>query len=519
MRISRRRFFGAGLAGAVAVLAGTGAATSRRYPAPRVGNPFTLGVASGDPAPDSVVLWTRLAPLPLEPGGGMPEGPVTVDYELAHDEQFTRLVHRGSVTATRELAHSVHPEVFGLEPNRVYHYRFRAGDAVSAVGRTRTTPRPGQRTERLDFAFASCQAWHDGHYTAYGHLAEEDLDLVVHLGDYIYEYSAARNARGVAVPAPLHGEPFGLAAYRMQYALYKSDPLLQLAHARFPWLVTLDDHEVEDNWAGDSSVFDLEIDQVPAVFRQRRAAALQAMYEHQPLRAAQLPAGPAMRLHRRMAFGALAEFTLLDTRQYRDDQVCGDEHTAHCPDRFRADRSILGAPQRDWLLSGLATAQARWQILGNQVPMGETDADPGPGRSVSPDAWDGYVADRNTVLGRAADAGVRNLVVITGDRHENYAADLVRDFGDPESPVVATEFVGTSISSGGDGYDCGAPGAARLAANPHLRFFNSQRGYVRCTVTERLWRTDFRVVPYVSRPGAPVRTRASYVIADGALLS
>lgn len=499
---------------------GTGAVSSAKpFAAPaRLGNPFTLGVASGDPTSDGVVLWTRLAPNPLAPDGfgGMPDQPVSVDYEVAFDERFSAVAKRGTVLATRDLGHSVHPEIYGLEPDRVYYYRFRAGDTISPTGRTRTTPLPGTTKRALNFAFASCQAWNDGYYTAYEHMANEDLDLVVHLGDYIYEYGLRNNRRGVAVEQQFHGEAFDLARYRLQYAKHKSEWPLQQAHARFPWIVTMDDHEVEDNWAADISGFDLELDQIPALFRQRRAAAFQALYEHQPLRAAQTPAGPNMRLHRRIAYGSLAEFTMLDTRQYRDDQVCGDTRTRNCPERFSPDRTLLGASQRDWLLNGFSTSAARWQVLGNQAPMGQTDDDPGPAADVFTDPWDGYVADRNTVLGQAADRDVRNLVVITGDRHQNYAGDLRRDCTDPDSPIVATEFVGTSITSGGDGSDSPEEGERFLAANPDWKFFNEQRGYVRVHVNEKLWRSDFRVVPYVEKPGAPISTRASYVVEDGA---
>ncbi|WSV83354.1 alkaline phosphatase D family protein [Nocardia sp. NBC_01009] len=238
------------------------------------------------------------------------------------------------------------------------------------------------------------------------------------------------------------------------------------------------------------------------------------MYEHQPLRIEQLPAGPNMRLHRRYGFGDLAEITMLDTRQYRSRQACDGKNVADCADRLAADRTILGARQRDWLLAGFSGSTARWQIIGNQVAMSRSDYDPGPGTDLGADAWDGYVADRNTVLGAAADRGVRNLVVITGDRHHNYAADLRRDYADPESPVVASEFTGTSITSGGDGADINPTGHNLLAANPDMKFFNAQRGYVRVELDQGWWRNDFRVVPYIRRPGAPIHTRASFVVQD-----
>ncbi|MGV9822109.1 alkaline phosphatase D family protein [Nocardia xishanensis] len=518
MGLSRRQLLRFGAAGSAAVLVGASAASSGRFRTPRWSDdPFTLGVASGDPTPDGVVLWTRLAPDPLAPDGhgGMMNHPVTVDYEVADDELFRRVVVRGSAVATRELAHSVHPEINGLAPDRWYYYRFRAGSVISPVGRTRTAPPPGLPTARMRFGFASCQSWSSGYYTAYEHLAREDLDLVVHLGDYIYERAWIQGRQGLSAAPEFRDEAVDLPTYRLRYALYKAEQPLRDAHAAFPWLVTMDDHEVDNNWAADSPGLGIDIHRVPALFRRRRAAAFQAMYEHQPLRIAQLPRGSGMHLHRRYRFGDLAEITMLDTRQYRTPQACGGDVAAGCDERFDPDRTILGARQRDWLLEGFASSPARWQILGNQVGMSQTDSDPGPGLAVSTDSWDGYVADRNTVLGAAADRGVRNLVVITGDRHQNHAARLRRDFADPESPVVAAEFTGTSITSGGDGADMNDIGRRLLAANPDLAFFNAQRGYVRVELDHDMWRNDFRVVPYIRRQGAPIHTRASFVVQDG----
>jgi alkaline phosphatase D len=517
-RVSRRQLLGFGGASAAAVLLGNGVWNApSAFAAPAgTGNPFTLGVASGDPSSDGVVLWTRLAPDPLavDGAGGMPATPVRVEYEVALDERFRGVVRRGSVVAMPELGHSVHPEIHGLAPDHEYHYRFRVGGEISPAGRTRTMPVQWASPRELNFAFASCQAWQDGYFTAYDHMAAEDLDFVVHLGDYIYESGVGTNKRGVTVDPRFHTETFDLARYRLQYSLYKAEAPLQLAHARFPWIMTFDDHEVENNWADEISQVDTEPDQDPAVFRQRRAAAFQAMYENAPLRRAQMPSGPDVRIHRRLHYGRLAELTMIDTRQYRDDQPCGDGLGTGCTERFSADRTILGADQRKWLLDGFSSSAARWQILGNQAPIGQTDHDPGPGVTVWYDPWDGYVADRNRVLAAVQDRHVRNLVVITGDRHQNYAWDLKRDFDDPNSPTVASEFVGTSVTSGADGADMNDDGRKFLAANPHMKFFNAQRGYVRVNVNRERWRSDFRVLPYVTKPGAPISTRASYVVED-----
>lgn len=517
--LTRRAFLGCSGAGA-AVLLGTGSVNaSEAFAAsrPRL-NPFTLGVASGDPRHDGIVLWTRLAPEPFLPdgSGGMSARAVTVSYAVATDERFQHVVRRGHAIATATLGHSVHPEITGLEPDRIYWYRFRVGRHLSPVGRTRTAPQPGSSPRKLVFAFASCQSWSDGYYTAYDHLADEDLDLVVHLGDYIYEYGLKDNQRGVQLPAAFDSEAFDLARYRLQYALYKSEGPLQAAHANFPWIHTVDDHEVENNYAGDISEADQESDQDPEVFLRRRAAAFQAMYENLPMRHRQLPRGPAARLHRRIRYGRLADFTMLDTRQYRSDQPCGDGKSATCDARFDPDQTLLGGKQKRWLVNGFSRSPARWQVLGNQAPMGQTDLSASPDRTlVYLDPWDGYVAERNEVLAQAAERGVRNLVVITGDRHENYAQNLKRDYASPSSPIVGTEFVGTSITSGGDGADLTHRGIRLLRANPEMRFFNDQRGYVRVTVTPKRWQTDFRVVSHVTTPGAKIHTRASFVVEDG----
>ncbi|MEW2359467.1 alkaline phosphatase D family protein [Spirillospora sp. NPDC029432] len=522
-RVSRRRFIGAGGAGAAAVMLGTGAlgsSAAHAYTLRRSGL-FTLGVASGDPSPDGFVIWTRLAPEPFAADGkaGMPGRRIRVEYEVAADERFRRIVRRGSAVAAPELGHSVHPEIAGLAPGREYFYRFRAAGEISPAGRTRTMPAASSLPRDLTFAVASCQAWQDGHFTAYDHMAAEDLDLIVHLGDYIYEYEiTANNRRGVPVPPQFGTETFDLARYRLQYSLYKAEAPLQRAHALFPFVHTLDDHEVVNDWADDTVIMGRHPNPDPAEFARRKAAAFQAFYENLPLRRSQLPSGPDIRLHRRLSYGRLADFTMLDTRGHRDIQACsygnGTGRTRDCDERLDAARTVLGDQQRRWLLDGFRTSRARWQILGNQMPMGETDWDPGPGKDVWVDPWDGYAGERNRVLAAAHEHGVRNLVVFSGDRHQNYAVDLKRDYDDADSPTVGSEFVGTSLTSGGDGADIDDLGRTFLSANPHMRFFNAQRGYLSVNVDRRRLRTDFRVLPYVTRPGAPVSTRASFVAED-----
>jgi alkaline phosphatase D len=468
-------------------------------------DPFSLGVASGDPWADSVVLWTRLAPDPLN-GGGMPPRGAEVQWEVASDEQMRKIVARGKTVARPELGHSVHVEVFGLEPARSYWYRFTAGDAASPIGRTRAAPALDARPERLALAFASCQHYETGFYTAYKHMLAEDLDLVVFLGDYIYEGAAQARVRAHNGP-----EIKTLADYRNRYGLYKSDTELQKAHAAWPWIVTWDDHEVENNYAGE---FD-ENNSSPKDFLRRRAHAYQAYYEHMPLRPSAFRRGPSMELYRRLRFGSLLEMNVLDTRQYRSDQPCGDGTKLLCADALSPKATMMGRRQEQWLFRGLEQSRSQWNVIAQQVMLAPLDAAAGPEKKFSMDKWTGYIESRNRLTGFLQRRRPSNPVVLTGDIHSNWVADLKGDFEKQDSPVVGTEFVGTSITSGGDGADTQAATARRLAENPHIKFFNGQRGYVRCVVTPDRWQTEYRVLDAVTREDGAVSTRASFAVENG----
>lgn len=468
-------------------------------------DPFALGIASGDPAPDGFVIWTRLAPDPLH-GGGMPPQPVKVGWEVAGDESFHQVVARGEALALPDLAHAVHVEVGGLVPRRDYFYRFTAGGERSPAGHARTAPARDDLASRLAFGVASCQSYQSGYFTALRHMADEDLDAVLHLGDYVYE-SGHWGRNPVRPQGP---EVMTLPEYRNRYALYKSDPDLLAAHARHAFVVTWDDHEVENNYAA-SLPWD---DTPPEKFLQRRAAAYQAFYEHLPLRRSSMPRGPNLRLYRRLSYGATAELHVLDTRQYRSDQPCGDGVAKRCEDAFDPKATLLGAEQKAWLLEGLHRSTARFDILLNQVPFGQIDNDAGPDAKYDADKWDGYLVERRNLCEAFARKG-KGPVIITGDMHSHAALDLKADFDDERSPVVGTEFVATSISSAGDGDDLPSWGESVLKANPHVRFFNGQRGYLRCTLTKERLTTDFRVLEYVKEPGSPVRTRATFVVEAG----
>nr|MDT0658817.1 alkaline phosphatase D family protein [Micromonospora sp. DSM 115978] len=487
----------------------TGVAATRPLPA----DPFTLGVASGDPDHDGFALWTRLAPQPLaEDGlGGMPSRPVPVRWELAADERFRHVVRRGTAVARPESAHSVHVELDGLPAGREYFYRFRAERFASPVGRTRTAPAPWSMGGTLTMAFASCSQFEHGYFTAYRRLAEADPDLVLHLGDYQYEYTKGSYVAPGGNPRDHEGpETVTLANYRQRHAQYKTDPDLRAAHAAAPWLVVWDDHELDNNWAD-------EVPERPDVpqpnFLDRRAAAFQAYYENMPLRRTSVPRGIDMQLYRRVRWGRLATFHLLDTRQYRDDQACGDGYR-DCAAAADPARSITGAEQERWLLDGFRRSDARWDVLGQQVFFAQRDNNAGPATVTSMDAWDGYVASRERITRGWLDAGVRNPVVLTGDVHAHWASDLKLDYADPTGRTVGSELVCSSITSGGNGADSDPTSHPFLAINPHLRFYNNQRGYVLTRITAGQFAADFEVVPYVNTPGAPAHTRASFVVED-----
>ena len=469
-------------------------------------DPFALGVASGEPAPDGMVLWTKLAPRPLEPAGGMSPAPVAVRWEVAHDAGFRRVAARGAALAVAEAGHSVHVEVAGLRPGRDYFYRFTAAGHASPIGRTRTAPPPGASVDRLRFAFASCQKFESGYYGAYRHLVEDDPDLVLFLGDYIYE-QAATNAGVRRHPG---AEPVDLAGYRLRYGAYKSDPELRAAHACAPWMVIWDDHEVENDYGGDQDQPETD----PVSFLRRRAAAYQAYYEHMPLRRSSLPVGPQMQLYRSLDWGRLAQFQLVDTRQHRPRRTCealaDGKSIPDCPERTDPARSLLGAPQERWLMDTLAGSQARWNLLTQQYVMGELERIAPTGeRRYSNDGWGGYAQTRGRILQQWRDAKVANPIALGGDIHTFIAGDLGLERGRP----IGSEFVGGAISS------LGAENAAmaRLAANnPHIKFTEGEtRGYGRVDLSRSECRVTFRGLESALVPRSPIRDLARFTVEAG----
>lgn len=486
-------------------------------------SPFGLGVASGSPATDSVVLWTRLVQDAAQ-GEALPLAtPVTVRWEVAADEGFARMVRTGQSTALPELGHAVHAEVQGLEPDRPYFYRFMLGgtgqDWVSPTGRTRTLPWVDAPLARLRLAYASCQRWEHGYYSAWRHLVADQPDHVLFLGDYIYEYPTA----GRAVRVPPGGWVTTLEQYRQRYAVHKSDPDLQSAHAACPWWVTWDDHEVHNDYAGL-----MPGDSGPPVadFAARRAAAYQVFYEHMPLRASVLQralqglsTGAEMRIYGSARFGQLATLHLLDTRQYRDAQVCSRDgkpgsstvDPTQCAVWDDPRRSLLGTAQEEWLRQSLGKTDTAWNLLGQQTLLGPRDFRPGPGRLLWNDGWDGYSAARSRLVQSLRQPSVRNPVVLGGDVHENWVGHVKADYERPASANVGVEFCGTSITSRTSSTN--AKVAERLAKNPHFVFSEAEsRGYGIAEFTPGQLVTTLRVVDDVTKRDSGVRTLARFAV-------
>jgi alkaline phosphatase D len=480
--------------------------------------PFSLGIASGSPLPTAVILWTRLLADPLN-AGSMPPVALTVRWEVAEDESFRQIAAKGTAVATPELAHSVHVDARGLKPGRWYWYRFMLGDAVSPVGRTRTAPAPGAMPELLKLAVASCQHWEFGSYAAHRHIVAAEPDLVAFLGDYIYEWGPYQ-LRHPDKPVRIN-ESTTLEGYRARYAQYKSDPDLQDAHRAAPWIMTWDDHEVSNDYAG------LRDERLSSDFARRRAAAYQAFYEHMPLRLPDPRKAGSVRMYQRYDWGRLARFHVLDDRQYRTPQACpkpgrGGSNVINaraCAELRDPARTMLGTEQEAWLAEGLATSKARWNILAQQTLMAQMTyapiVTPEDGRFWT-DGWDGYPAARRRLLNALAKNEVSNPLVLGGDVHTFYAAELRADFSKPSSkdnPVMATEFCGTSVTSNSRPQ---ARTAEHLPRNPHIKYGRSdKRGYMLLEVTPKGTTARFMGLDNVHDPKSGVEELAVFKVADG----
>jgi alkaline phosphatase D len=482
---------------------------------PVTSDPFSLGVASGDPLADSVILWTRL--LPAEP---LPDTDIAVEWDVASDPEMTDIVANGSASAIAALGHSVHVDVRGLEPDTEYHYRFRVGDFESTPARTHTFAAAGTTPEQFRFAFSSCQNWEQGYYAAYRDLVEQGgIDAFLFLGDYIYEYESGGYAdeRGRTTDQDFECET--VEQYRQRYALYQSDPLLQAAHALVPWIITWDDHEVDNDYAAASSEEDAE----RQAFLARRAAGYQVWYEHMPVRL-DPPSGPDYPIYRSFAHGDLLRFHVLDTRQYRADQqrgapfveVIGDAVQVRDDElAFSPEQTMLGEQQQQWLIDGVASSTAIWDVLAQQVFMfgGNAGGDP---PVVVVDTWDGYAGARQELLEAIAPAA-DNLIVLTGDFHSAAVADLRADPFDLTLPIIGSEFMASSISSSffDDDEVVTELVEAALAGNPQLKWFDTRRGYTLCEVTPDRWHATFRAVDDQYDEASPVATITSWEVRAG----
>lgn len=499
---SRREVLRAGGLGAATLALGISApATAGAAPPPSDAS-FGLGVASGSPRSDSMVMWTRLTRDPLAPDGhaGMPRRNYGVHWEVATDPELRHVVRRGHALAQPELAHAVHPKVTGLRPGTAYFYRFRSGETTSTVGRFRTLPAAPAVPDRFTVGVVSCQAWYHGHFTAHRHLAAEpDLDLVVFGGDYVYEYGITEAnlwRQGVSVAPEHEAEVQTLEQYRLRYALTKSDPHLQALHARVPAVAIWDDHEVQNNYVGGRSAYGLPDE----IFAHRVAVAYRAFYEHLPVDVEALPDGPGSDITTGFDVGHLARFSLLDTRQHRDPLPTTAEEQAD------PSRTMLGSAQERWVQERLVDSPAVWNVVASGVVLLAVTED-------RTDQWDGYPAARARLLDAMSRSS--NVVVLSGDIHHAVAGELRADWGDPDAGNVGVELVCTSVASDGDG----APTddyAPDWLQHDYVRLYDGRRGYLTVTLTPEEMTSTFVCVPWVEADDtAPREVLARFVTPAG----
>ncbi|MEV7989382.1 alkaline phosphatase D family protein [Micromonospora sp. NPDC085948] len=517
----------AGASAGTAALAGVTLAGGA--PAHAADGAFQHGVASGDPLPDGVLLWTRLTPTAeAQPGSGL--GPeVGVTWQVAADPDFTTVVAVGTQHTGPASDHTVKVVVDGLAQATTYWYRFGHNGGWSPAGRTMTAPPVEAEIDRLRLGVVSCANWEAGFFAAYRHLAERgDLNLVVHLGDYLYEYGSGEFDAGGTVVRPVRPahEVLTLADYRIRHALYKTDPDLQALHAAVPWVITWDDHEVaNDQWSGGAE------NHTPGTegpFADRLAAARQAYLEWMPVRV-----GVNGAIYRRLRFGRLAELSMLDLRTYRSQQASGT--AVDDP-----GRTITGDTQMSWLKAGLATSSARWKLVGNPVmiarvdvgalpawllgPLGALLGIPQNGAALNTDQWDGYNADRNELVDYVRATGTRDVVFLTGDIHTSWANEVTTRSTGPNNPAAA-EFVVPSVTSDNVNDFLGLPAGNALSAlgagllrstNPHVRWTELDgHGYGVLEVTRERCRMDWYHLADRTRAASTSRWVAGWSVGAG----
>ncbi len=475
-------------------------------------DPFALGVASSIAGTGALTLWTRLAPKPREPDGGLPPKPIEVRWELAEDERFARVVRSGTVPAEPAHAHSVHVAVDGLRDGASWFYRFMAGDATSPVGRTRTPPAADADVARLRIALASCQHYEQGAFAVQREITgRDDIDFVLFVGDYIYESTNPRyrvRAHEGPVPTTLDG-------YRARHAHYKLDADLRAAHVAHPWQLMWDDHEVENDYAGERGPMTDDA----AAFIGRRAAAYKAYFEHLPVAPSRAPSGASMRMHDRLAWGRLADLWLLDARQYRSPQACtvpgrGGMPLYECDGFADASRSVFGREQERWLYEGLGGSKRRWKLIAQASQLSPSGVVTPLGRSLYSDSWDGYGPARERLLGAIGEHRLDNVMFLGGDVHRHLAANLRLRTGDARSPVVAREFVTSSLTTRGISETLTE---AMRRDNPDIVHARSdERGYALIDIRVDRVACEFRATRFPVAADAKLHRQAAFVAEAGA---
>lgn len=533
---NRRQF----LVGSFGIAAGMGVLGSGVLSAPApasVNRPFVHGVASGDPLPDAVLLWTRVTPVPNAlPGSGKGVA-VTVRWEVALDAAFDPVLRSGEVRTDPRRDHTVKVDATGLEPATSYFYRFSFGTEHSPVGRTRTAPALDSFPDQLRFGVVSCANWQAGYFSSYRHLAARgDLDAIIHLGDYLYEYEPGKysygyNNQDIRQHEPAH-EILSLRDYRQRHAQYKTDPDLQSLHSAVPFIVTWDDHEVADGcWS--KGAYEHQPKREGSYARRKRAAQ-QAYDEWMPVRiSGTAVSGDGERIYRRIRFGQLVDLLMLDLRSYRSERVEGGDPAIDDP-----NRTIAGVRQLDWLTDNLSTTSAQWKLIGNPVMIAPVVLPPRPAAeefalsqavSFTPlkasapntDEWDGYTADRRKLLSHVSAEAIDDVVFLTGDVHTAWANDVP---GSKGAPPVATEFVCNSITSNNvDDFMGANPRTASLALeaviqseNPHVRFVNlDDHGYSVLHVTPTRVQMDWYAISDRRDPEAHSRLLTAWGVESG----
>jgi alkaline phosphatase D len=474
-------------------------------------DPFTLGVASGDPDAGGFVIWTKIAPEPLSPGFGLPAKALEVGWQVARDDRMRDIVARGTTIARPELGHSVHVEVSGLEPAREYHYRFTCGTERSPIGRAKTFPAAGASPD-MSFGVVGCQRYEHGNWAAYRDVAEAQPDFVYHYGDYIYEGRAVKMAsdtgRYVRELPGLPQECMSLPDYRLRYAIYKMDPNLQAAHAATSFLHSFDDHEVLNDWTSEKAA---NSDTPADIFLLRRAAAWQAWYENLPVRKAQMPRGPDLAMHRRFDIGGLMRFNVLDTRQFRKGHFCAGKRTDQCGSEIDPSLTMLGQAQEKWLEEGLKDTTRPWTVLGQQVLMTENH------RENKPDKWDRAPAARKRLFDALQASKAPSPIVLTGDVHYSSASELKADFGKASSATVGIEFGATSISSHSASSNNKKWMEQTLADLSYIKHLEARRGWTLHKVTPKLWTAEHRTVSDHNDPASKVKASRSFIVEAGKL--